>query len=69
MTALLDSIDIHVTSRHALDEHLEAAVNDLQELAMLTGSHGILVTRHGPGNYTVALSEQVPFGVTREAIR
>ena len=69
MTALLDSIDIHVTSRHALDEHLEAVVNDLQELAMLPGSHGILVTRHGPGNYTVALSEQVPFGVTRETIR
>ena len=69
MTALLDYIDIHVTSRHALDEHLEAAVKDLQELAMLTGAHGILVTRHRPGNYTAALSDQVPFGMTREVIR
>ena len=69
MTALLDSIDIRVTSRHALDEHLEAAVKDLQDLAMLTGTHGILVTRHRPGKYTAALSEQVPFGMTREVIR
>ncbi|MDP9695828.1 UNVERIFIED_ORG: hypothetical protein J2X79_003405 [Arthrobacter globiformis] len=68
MTDLLDSIDIRVTSRHALDEHLEAAVKDLQDLAMLTGTHGILVTRQGPGNYTAALSEQVPFGMTREVI-
>ena len=68
MTDLLDSIDIRVTSRHALDEHLEAAVKELQDLAMLTGTHGILVTRHRPGNYTAALSEQVPFGMTREVI-
>jgi len=69
MTGLLDSIDICVTNRQALDEHLEAAVKDLQELAMLTGTHGILVTRHRPGNYTAALSDQVPFGMTREVIR
>ena len=68
MTDLLDSIDIRVTSRHALDEHLEAAEKELQDLAMLTGTHGILVTRHRPGNYTAALSEQVPFGMTREVI-
>ena len=68
MTARLDSIDIRVTSRHALDEHLEAAVKELQDLAKLTGTHGILVTRHRPGNYTAALSEQVPFGMTREVI-
>ena len=29
----------------------------------------ILVTRHWPGNYTAALSDQVPFGMTREVIR
>ncbi|MET3936440.1 hypothetical protein [Arthrobacter sp. OAP107] len=69
MTGLLDSIDICVTNRQALDEHLEAAVKDLQEVAMLTGTHGILVTRHRPGNYTASLSEQVPFGMTREVIR
>jgi hypothetical protein len=69
MTALFDSIDIHVTSRHALDERLDEAVKNLQELAMHTGRHGILVTRNKPGHYTAALSDQVPFGMTREVIR
>jgi len=68
MKALLDSIDIHVTNRQALDEHLEAAVKNLQEQAMLTGTHGILITRNKPGHYTAALSESVPFGTTRELI-
>lgn len=68
MTALTDSIDIHVTNRQGLEEHLEAAVNNLRELAMLTGTHGILVTRNKPGHYTAALSDSVPFGTTRELI-
>jgi len=68
MKALLDSIDIHVTNRQALDEHLEAAVKNLQEQAMLTGTHGILITRNKPGHYTAALSESVPFGTTLELI-
>jgi hypothetical protein len=29
---------------------------------------GILVTRHEPGRYTVALNESVPFGETRELL-
>lgn len=69
MTALPESIDIHVTSRHALDERLNKAVKDLQELAMRTGRHGILVARNKPGHYTAALSDLVPFGITREVIR
>jgi hypothetical protein len=69
MTALLDSIDIHVTSRRVLDERLNEAVTALQELAMLTGDHGILVVRNRPGHYTAALSDQVPFGMTREVVR
>ena len=36
---------------------------------MLTRTHGILITRNRPGHYTVALSEEVPFGMTRELIR
>ena len=69
MTALLDSIDIYVTSRRALDERIDEAVKNLQELAIRTGRHGILVSRNEPGHYTAALSDQVPFGVTREVIR
>ncbi|MBD1541995.1 hypothetical protein G9E11_06975 [Arthrobacter sp. IA7] len=62
------TIDIHVEDRQILDERLDAAVKDLQEAAMLTGTHGIIVTRNRPGSYTATLSEQVPFGMTREII-
>jgi hypothetical protein len=60
-----DAIRIHVTSRR-LDEKLEVAVKQLQAVAMRTRTHGILVTRHGPGEYTATLSDQVPFGTTME---
>ncbi|GAA1786088.1 hypothetical protein GCM10009712_36890 [Pseudarthrobacter sulfonivorans] len=62
------AIRIHVTSRRALDEKLEVAVKQLQAVAMRTRTHGILVTRHEPGAYTAALSNQVPFGITMERI-
>ena len=48
---------------------LDDAVRTLQELAMESGTHGILITRHAPGRYTAALSDQVPFGMTRELVR
>lgn len=66
MSTPIDRIDIEVASRYLLDEELDAAVQRLQEVALLTGTHGILVTRVGPGRYTAALSDQVPFGMTRE---
>jgi hypothetical protein len=69
MQSTIAPIDIHVTSRDALDERLEAAVKRLQEAAMRTRRHGILVTRNRPGSYTAALSDQVPFGLTRELVR
>jgi flagellar motor component MotA len=69
MTAVLDSIEIHVTSRRALDERLDDAVKTLQELAICTRRQGILVARNKPGHYTAALSDQVPFGVTPEVVR
>lgn len=68
MAPLLSPIHIHVTSRRALDDCLEAAAKKLQDLAVLTGTHGILVARKEPGHYTAELSDQVPFGLTREVI-
>lgn len=62
----VERIDIHVTSRRLLDERIEAAVRDLQEIATPTGKYGILITRNGPGHFTAELSEHVPFGMTRE---
>lgn len=68
MTAVTECIEIQVDSRQVLDERLDDAVRGLQRIAMATGTHGILITRHKPGHYTAALSEQVPFGMTRELI-
>ncbi|MGO4807644.1 hypothetical protein AB4089_21270 [Arthrobacter sp. 2MCAF15] len=68
MTTITESIEIQVDSRNVLDERLNDAVRGLQQIAMATGTHGILLTRHKPGHYTAALSEQVPFGMTRELV-
>jgi hypothetical protein len=68
MTAITECIEIQVDSRQVLDERLDDAVRGLQQIAMATGTQGILITRHKPGHYTAALSDQVPFGMTRELI-
>ncbi len=68
MTTTTESIEIQVDNRDVLDEQLNDAVRGLQQLAMITGTHGILITRLRPGHYTAALSDQVPFGMTRELI-
>ena len=68
MTTATECIEIQVDSRQVLDERLDDAVRGLQQIAMATGTHGILITRHKPGHYTAALSDQVPFGMTRELI-
>jgi len=68
MTTASHCIEIQVENRLLLDDRLNDAVLGLQRLAMLTGTHGILLTRHKPGHYTAALSDQVPFGMTREIV-
>lgn len=62
------TIEIRVDSRGVLDERLEDAVLGLQQLAMATRTHGILLTRLKAGHYTAALSDQVPFGLTQELV-
>ncbi|MBO1269016.1 hypothetical protein [Arthrobacter cavernae] len=51
-----------------IHDGLDRAVESLIETAAQDAACGILVTRHDPGTYTVALDESVPFGQTREAI-
>ena len=51
---------------HLIEEDLNAAVELAQQQALEEGRHGILVTRHGPASFTVAVSADVPFGITRE---
>ena len=68
MTTITEPIEIQVDNRRVLDDRLNDAVRGLQQLAVTTGTHGILLTRHKPGHYTAALSDQVPFGMTREQV-
>ncbi|MGZ3387541.1 MAG: hypothetical protein ACXVB5_21925 [Isosphaeraceae bacterium] len=58
----------HVTADQPqlIAERLDAAEKLAQERALRQGSHGILVTRHGSTSFTVALSEDVPYGITQE---
>ena len=68
MPAKTKGIEIKIVHRHVLDERLERAEKTLQEGALLTGQ-GILITRNAPGHYTAELTDEVPFGITREFIR
>jgi hypothetical protein len=68
MSGLTDPIDIHVSSRSVFDERLVAVVRQLQGVAMLSKSQGILIARHGRGHYTASLSDRVPFGMTGDLL-
>lgn len=69
MTTSTELIEILVNSRSALEEQLEAATRELQQLAMVSQTRGILLVRHDHGLYTAGLSDQVPFGITEELDR
>jgi hypothetical protein len=58
--------EVKVENANLLDERLNTAVAAMQIIAMGSRTQGIKVTRLRPGHYTVALSDAVPFGVTRE---
>ncbi|GGI76458.1 hypothetical protein [Pseudarthrobacter scleromae] len=59
-------LTLTVADRASMDSELDAAVTAAKARALAGKSHGILVTRHGVDTFTVALSEAVPFGLTRE---
>lgn len=64
------TIDIPITviaTDHAdLERRLDKAVTAARERALHEGRQGILVTRHDYDSFTVDLSDEVPFGLTRE---
>lgn len=49
------------------DRLLNAAVEKLQHVAHAERGAGILVTKTGPGQFTVELNRNVPYGLTLEA--
>lgn len=66
MSSPIERINIQATNRPALEEQLNGAIRQLQELAIVTKTHGILLTRHRHNHYTAALTDRVPFGLTHE---
>lgn len=58
----------HITgaTSTAIEDGINGAVDMARDHSMREGWQGILVTRHGPGLYTVALSADVPYGVIME---
>jgi hypothetical protein len=59
---------IMATTGEEAQRLIDVVVEELQRIAVEEGTHGILVTKTGPGQFTVELSEDVPYGVTEEAI-
>ncbi|AUI50613.1 hypothetical protein SAMN04489742_2077 [Arthrobacter crystallopoietes] len=59
---------ITATTAEEAQRLLDIVVDELRRLAVAEGTHGILVTKTGPGQFSVELSENVPYGITEEAI-
>jgi hypothetical protein len=59
----------HVTGDkpQSIQEDLDSAVELARHQATKDGGHGILVTRLGPGSFTVTVSADVPYGITQES--
>ena len=53
MNSTTEVLDVKVDTARQLEERLNAAVRNLQDVAIRTRAHGILVTRLNPGHYTV----------------
>ncbi|MDQ0675052.1 hypothetical protein [Pseudarthrobacter siccitolerans] len=60
---------IVATTRSEADEKLNSSIQRLLALAQENPVRGILVTKHGPGRFTVELNDQVPYGETWESLR
>jgi hypothetical protein len=60
------TLKVSATDRASMDRQLDNAVTVARARAMRERRRGILVTRHGHDSFTVALSDTVPFGLTRE---
>jgi hypothetical protein len=61
-----EHLEVLVTEPGQLHKALDDAEAKLRQVAISLRSAGILVTRHDPGRYTLALSDTVPFGETWE---
>lgn len=61
--------DIHVSPETIAerDLRLNAAIDMAMSIAIRAREGGILVTRHAPAHFTIAITPDVPYGQVREA--
>ncbi len=64
-TATDHTLRVTVTDKATMDAELNAAVDMSREKAM-RDRHGVLITRHASDSFTVAVSADVPYGITQE---
>lgn len=57
---------LEVDSRAVLEAELDRIVDEAVQHALANPGHGVLVTRKGPGTFTVELSDEVPQGMIAE---
>jgi len=62
------NLEVVVTDPSRLDKLLDDAEAALRQLASPHCYSGILVTRHTPSRYTLAVSDTAPYGETHEQI-
>ena len=58
--------EVSTADPNLVDKLLNEAESSLVEVALSRRPAGILVTRHHAGRYVLELSEEVPFGESRE---
>ena len=58
---------VTASTRHEIDEGIHTALEAAQHYSMTGSRQGIVITRHAPDSYTVAVSQDVPYGLTVEA--
>ncbi|QDG89045.1 hypothetical protein [Pseudarthrobacter sp. NIBRBAC000502770] len=60
-----DAVTLSITNPAQVETELASAVDTLLPTA-LSRKCGLMVLRHGPGQYTAQVTQDVPFGLTRE---
>ena len=59
-------IEISVEKRSVMDTCINEAVEQMIDIALSHGSHGILISRLENGRFEVGLNASVPFGYTTQ---
>lgn len=59
-------VDVWLSLAVGADALLDAAHDQMVELALRDGTRGVLLTRHSQRRFTFSLSPLVPFGQTEE---